>query len=285
MSKKNRTPYLFVILAALLLELIIAPIRGINCVFSGLIAFVAFGLFVYLCCRFFRKLNPLLILGFTLLAWGLLNLPVRLFYWRDALITLWEVLMHVLGMVTGYLLWVNKRIWKYVTLLVATTVCVAYATNYIKWLDYLNFGKLDSAGEQLLEEDFNLYDLNGSELSLNDFKDKYLVLDFWSSSCGLCIKSFPEVQSISEQLSNNQRVSFYSVFCVSQNRTETRQTGVDIIQKRGFSFPLLLSEDESYKKLGVNGFPTVLICSPDNKIIFRGSLKNANTYIIKNINK
>ena len=272
MKNKNKISYIYVFLACLLLELIIVPIRGINLELSGLIAFVAYSLFIYFCCKFFRKLNPLLILGFTFLAWFLLNLPVRLFYWKDALITLWELLMHVLGMITGYLLWVNKRIWKFVTLLVATIVCVVYAANNIKWLDYLSFGKVDSEGEQVLEEDFCLRDLNGSELSLNDFKDKYLVLDFWSSSCGLCIKNFPEVQSFSEKFSNNQRVSFYSVFCVSANRCETRQTGFDIVQKRGFSFPLLFSEDESYKKFGVSCFPTVVIFSPDNKIIFRGRL-------------
>ena len=172
---------------------------------------------------------------------------------------------------------------QYITMLIASIVCVVFATNYNKWCDYLSFGKLDSAGEQMLEEDFCLHDLNGSELSLNDFKDKYLVLDFWSSSCGLCIKSFPEVQSFYEKFSNNQRVSFYSVFCVSANRCETRQTGVDIVHKRGFSFPLLFSEDESYKKLGVNLFPTVLICSPDNKVIFRGNLENAIKFIKKNI--
>lgn len=284
MKNKNKISYIYIFLACLLLELIIVPIRGINLELSGLIAFVAFGLFVYLCCRFFKKLNPHLVLGFTFLAWFLLNLPVRLFYWKESLITLWEVLMHVLGLITGYLLWVNKRIWKFVTLLVATIVCVAYATNYIKWLDYLNFGKLDSAGEQVLEEDFCLCDLNGNELSLNDFKDKYLVLDFWSSRCGVCIKNFPEVQSISEELSNNRRVSFYSVFCVYSKGCETRQTGVDIIQKRGFSFPLLFSEDESYKKFGVSRFPTVVIVSPDNKIIFRGRLESAIKFITK-INK
>ncbi|HOQ57744.1 MAG TPA: TlpA disulfide reductase family protein [Bacteroidales bacterium] len=285
MKNKNKISYIYVFLACLLLELIIVPIRGINLELSGLIAFVAYSLFIYFCCKFFRKLNPLLILGFTFLAWFLLNLPVRLFYWKDALITLWEVLMHVLGMITGYLLWVNKRIWKFVTLLVATIVCVVYAANNIKWLDYLSFGKVDSEGEQVLEEDFCLRDLNGSELSLNDFKDKYLVLDFWSSSCGLCIKSFPEVQSFSEKFSNNQRVSFYSVFCVSAKRCETRQTGFDIVQKRGFSFPLLFSEDESYKKFGVSCFPTVVIFSPDNKIIFRGRLEIAIKFINKNINK
>jgi hypothetical protein len=93
MKNKNKISYIYVFLACLLLELIIVPIRGINLELSGLIAFVAYSLFIYFCCKFFRKLNPLLILGFTFLAWFLLNLPVRLFYWKDALITLWELLI------------------------------------------------------------------------------------------------------------------------------------------------------------------------------------------------
>jgi hypothetical protein len=47
----------------------------------------------------------------------------------------------------------------------------------------------------------------------------------------------------------------------------------------------LFSEDESYKKFGVSCFPTVVIFSPDNKIIFRGRLEIAIKFINKNINK
>lgn len=41
--------------------------------------------------------------------------------------------------------------------------------------------------------DFKLPDLNGNLLGLNRFKDKYILLDFWSSNCGPCLIENPDL--------------------------------------------------------------------------------------------
>ncbi|MDE6393778.1 MAG: TlpA family protein disulfide reductase, partial [Duncaniella sp.] len=42
--------------------------------------------------------------------------------------------------------------------------------------------------------DFTLPDLNGKEVSLSDFRGKWVVLDFWGSWCGWCVKGFPALK-------------------------------------------------------------------------------------------
>ncbi|UVV78039.1 redoxin domain-containing protein [Bacteroides fragilis] len=40
--------------------------------------------------------------------------------------------------------------------------------------------------------DTELSNIDGNHHRLSDYKGKYLLLDFWSRSCGHCIESLPE---------------------------------------------------------------------------------------------
>ena len=42
--------------------------------------------------------------------------------------------------------------------------------------------------------DFTLNDINGKPLSLSSLRGKHVVLDFWGSWCGWCIKGMPQMK-------------------------------------------------------------------------------------------
>ena len=44
--------------------------------------------------------------------------------------------------------------------------------------------------------DFRFKDLNGSPVSLSDFKGKLVYLNFWSTTCGLCMVEMPNLQQL-----------------------------------------------------------------------------------------
>ena len=46
--------------------------------------------------------------------------------------------------------------------------------------------------------DFKLSDLNGNSVALNSMRGKVVLLDFWSSSCGPCIREMPMIEAIGE---------------------------------------------------------------------------------------
>jgi thiol-disulfide isomerase/thioredoxin len=47
--------------------------------------------------------------------------------------------------------------------------------------------------------DFSTVDLDGKPISLEDYKGKVLLLDFWASWCGPCLMAMPSLQKLSEQ--------------------------------------------------------------------------------------
>ena len=42
--------------------------------------------------------------------------------------------------------------------------------------------------------DFTLNDINGNPLTLSSLRGKYVILDFWGSWCGWCIKGIPQMK-------------------------------------------------------------------------------------------
>jgi peroxiredoxin len=46
--------------------------------------------------------------------------------------------------------------------------------------------------------DFKLSDLNGNSVGLTSMRGKVVLLDFWSASCGPCIREMPMIEAIGE---------------------------------------------------------------------------------------
>ncbi|MBR4845182.1 MAG: AhpC/TSA family protein, partial [Bacteroidaceae bacterium] len=54
--------------------------------------------------------------------------------------------------------------------------------------------------------DIELKDTLGNTHRLQELKGKYLLLDFWSSGCSPCIKSFPELKKIAKEMKDSLEV-------------------------------------------------------------------------------
>ena len=112
--------------------------------------------------------------------------------------------------------------------------------------------------------DFTLKDLSGKDFTLSSLRGKYVVLDFWGSWCGWCVKGFPDMKKMYEKYKN--RLEIVGVDC---RDTEDRWKAA--VEKHGLKWTNVINSTDKDKDLttifNVPGFPTKVIISPEGKIV------------------
>ncbi len=108
---------------------------------------------------------------------------------------------------------------------------------------------------------FSLPDQNGKTVSLSDFKGKYVVLEFWGSWCGFCIKDIPAMKQYYSKYKN--KTAFVSIAC-----RDSEKTWKAAIAKHQIHWTNLLSNDEKLTRTyGIEGFPTKIIINPEGIVV------------------
>lgn len=116
----------------------------------------------------------------------------------------------------------------------------------------------------------SLTDSNKNKIILN--KNKIIVLDFWSTSCSICFKKFPDLEDTFKKYQLNKDIEIYSLNVPLKN--DDFQNTTKILDSIGYSFPKLyaVSAKEIKDSLDIDSFPHLLIIK-NGKIRFDGMLE------------
>lgn len=127
--------------------------------------------------------------------------------------------------------------------------------------------KLQAAGVEA--PDFTLKDIEGNDFTLSSLRGKYVILDFWGSWCGWCIKGMPQMKEYYKKYAGKFEI-------VGVDCNDTDQKWKDAVKKHELPWkhvynPRANSEEEQAKsvlgKYGITGFPTKIVISPEGKIV------------------
>ena len=110
---------------------------------------------------------------------------------------------------------------------------------------------------------FTFPDINGKEISLSDFKGKYVYVDLWATWCGPCNAEIPSLKKLEEEF-QGRNIYFVSISCdKSQDEWEKfvkeRQMGGIQLHMRG--------DNKYMEELGNNGIPRFLLIDREGNFI------------------
>lgn len=118
---------------------------------------------------------------------------------------------------------------------------------------------------------FTLAGLDGKSVSLSDFRGKWVVLDFWGSWCGWCIKGMPAMKEAYDKYKG--KLEIIGIDC-----GDTPEQWRAAVEKHKLPWVHVYNPKNSDANSGANGnadptaaygvqgFPTKVIVTPDGKI-------------------
>lgn len=120
--------------------------------------------------------------------------------------------------------------------------------------------------EGKMAPNFTLKDINGNDFTLSSLRGKYVVLDFWGSWCGWCIKALPKQKECYAKHKDSGKLEFISIDC-----RDTEAKWKAAVEKHNMTWIQVKNEDKDKipDLYAVPGYPTFVIIDPEGKIIKR----------------
>ncbi|RKN84624.1 thiol-disulfide oxidoreductase ResA [Paenibacillus ginsengarvi] len=140
------------------------------------------------------------------------------------------------------------------------------------------FAKEDIPREGSTAPDFSLTGLDGSKVSLSDYRGKPVIVNFWGSWCEPCIREMPAIQRQYEKWKDKGLV------VLGLNLDESRVTVQSFVQQTGVTFPVLFDKELRMRdRYAVRYYPTTFFIDPQGKIVKIAVLEMDDAYIEQTI--
>jgi cytochrome c biogenesis protein CcmG/thiol:disulfide interchange protein DsbE len=111
--------------------------------------------------------------------------------------------------------------------------------------------------------DFVLHDLHGKKVSLNQFKGKPILINFWATWCGPCKEELPSIQRLHDASKSNGDIQIVAISIDRSNIEKVNQYARDL----NLTFPILLDPDRIARKpYFVRSLPTSYLIDADGKL-------------------
>lgn len=111
--------------------------------------------------------------------------------------------------------------------------------------------------------DFELKDINGATVRLQDYRGKVVLLEFWAIWCPPCKLFVPELNELHKKLAGTD-AAILSI-AVSSDKGPL----MELVKAEGVAYPVLIDDKGVDGQYGVNSIPTIFILDKEGKIFKR----------------
>jgi TonB family protein len=109
--------------------------------------------------------------------------------------------------------------------------------------------------------DFTLKTTDGQTIRLCDLQGQVVLLDFWASWCGPCLRELPSIEKLHREFKNKGVV----ILGVNPEEPDVARA---FVRLRKFTFPTVLDEDHSVGQLyQIRAIPTVIVLDARGTVV------------------
>lgn len=108
---------------------------------------------------------------------------------------------------------------------------------------------------------FELPDLHGNQQTLDDYRDRYLLVNFWAVWCAPCRAEMPSMQRVYDEYAGENFEMLAIHVGPSAFNAKKFADGLKL------SFPILVDEHMALADWKVIGLPTTYLISPEGEIV------------------
>ena len=124
------------------------------------------------------------------------------------------------------------------------------------------YGKRINFVQNQTTPDFHFTDIKGNILSSKDLMGKVLVLNFWSITCGPCIKEIPQLNELVESMKDKDIVFIAPAFYSPKDFLVNK-----FLPKHPFAYNIVeITNPDDYN---IFEFPTHIVTDKNHKIVYK----------------
>jgi len=225
----------------------------------------------------FKKEEASPILNGIILILPLITILTFISLFSNFTYSLTYILFLPLSCILAYLFYKKKSI-----LIILFTILSFSFASFVFFPNLLVYNQNNKFNKNTTIKNLALIDKEGNSIKIDS--TKITVLDFWTTSCKNCFKSFPEFEKVYLKYNENQNIEFYSINVPIKN--DTLKKTISIVEKLNYKYPTLFylpekSHDE-LSNYGIISFPHLLIVK-NNKIKYSGRMETDPFIFINNI--
>jgi len=103
--------------------------------------------------------------------------------------------------------------------------------------------------------------LNSGELPWDKLRGKVVLLDFWGTWCGPCVKKLPDVQRLADKFRDRGLV------VIGIHSAEGSDTCQEFVEKNKISYPIAIDSGKTEEAYAIAAWPTVFVIDKTGKIV------------------
>lgn len=137
--------------------------------------------------------------------------------------------------------------------------------RYLPDADFTTFFANDVVASWPEAPDFLLNDLEEQPITLKQYRGNWLVLDFWGTWCGPCVREMPALDAFYRSEMTTGKLAGAQLLAIACYDTPDK---VDkFMAETGYAIPVALSDGKVQGAYKISGYPTKVVISPTGRMI------------------